>query len=145
MAIKRKMGLALLLMAAFLVAPDAVAGDVLADIFEYHFPHVDPIKIYSGTVRFTHTNHIVAYRIACVRCHHKLEPDDVRVGTPCKECHTKEGFPRFEAAADLSAEKRQQHFLVALHDQCIDCHIEVRQNHHASRVPISCTRCHLRN
>ncbi len=145
MAIKQKMGLALLLMAAFLVAPDAVAGDALPDVFEYDFPHVDPLQIYSGPVRFTHKQHIAEYRIACVRCHHKLESDDVHVSTPCKECHTKEGFPRFEAAAGMSSEERGQHFLVALHDQCIDCHIEVRQNHRSSDVPISCTRCHLRN
>ena len=145
MAFKRKMGLIILLIIPLQAALGAVAGDELPDIFEYRFPHVDPIKIYSGPVKFTHNSHIVAYRIACVRCHHMLESDDVRVDTSCKECHTKEGFPRFEDAAGLSPEERQQHFLVALHAQCVNCHIDVRLNHPSSSVPISCTRCHLRN
>ena len=145
MAIKWKIGLVFLLMIPLQAAFGAVAGDRLPDIFEYRFPHVDPIKIYSGPVKFAHKSHIVEYRIACVRCHHTLESDDVRADTPCKQCHTKEGFPRFEAAASLSPEERQQHFLVALHAQCIDCHIDVRKNNRQSSVPISCTRCHLRN
>lgn len=145
MATKIKMGLLVLLVIPFPFAVCAVAGDALPDVFEYDFPHVDPLQIYSGPVRFAHKSHIVDYRIACVRCHHTLESDDVRADTPCKQCHTKDGFPRFEAAAGLSTEERQQHFLVALHDQCIDCHIDVRLNHRSSSVPISCTRCHLRH
>lgn len=123
----------------------AWANSELPDIFEYRFPDVDPIRIYSGTVRFTHKAHIVDYRISCLRCHHYLKDPDTRISDSCRKCHTKEGFPRFEAARSLTAQERSQHHLVALHDQCINCHIDVRMTDQQSSIPISCTRCHLRN
>jgi hypothetical protein len=145
MGLSKILRLALLLILFVTTPLNIFASDDISDIFEYRFPHADPIRIYSGTVRFTHKNHISQYRIACVQCHHYLELGDERVQTSCRECHTEEGFPRFEDAEDLSAEERIQHYLVALHDQCIDCHIGVQKNNRKSSVPISCTRCHLRN
>ncbi len=127
-----------------LITLNAVAEDDLPDVFEYRFPHVNPIRIYSGTVRFAHKEHIVKYRITCVRCHHSLESGAVRVDSHCRECHTAKGFPRFEDAEALSSKERNEHYLVALHAQCVGCHIAVRQNLRQSQIPISCTRCHLR-
>jgi hypothetical protein len=134
----------MILVAAVCFWTGTAAGEDLPDIFEYRFPHVDPIRIYSGAVQFAHQAHIAQYRIACARCHHHLESADALEITACKECHPEDGFPRFETAAGLSPEERRQHFLVALHDQCIGCHIDLRKNDRQSRVPISCTRCHLR-
>lgn len=137
-------GFALLFILFLLIALNAVAEDNLPDVFEHRFPHVKPIRIYSGTVRFAHGEHILTYRITCVRCHHNLEFGAVHVDTHCRECHTAEGFPRFEAADVLSPEERNEYYLVALHAQCIGCHISVRQNLRQSKIPISCTSCHLR-
>ena len=127
-----------------LVVLSAVAEDDPPDVFEYRFPHVEPIRIYSGTVRFAHKEHIAKYRIACVRCHHDLEFGAERVDTHCRECHAEEGFPRFEEAEVLSPEERNEHYLFALHAQCVGCHISVRKYLRQSKIPISCTRCHLR-
>lgn len=132
------------LIVLLLIGANAAAGDDPPDVFEYRFPHVKPIRIYSGTVWFAHKEHIVEYRIGCVRCHHTLEFGSVRVDTHCRECHTAEGFPRFEEAERLSPEERNEHYLVALHAQCVGCHIDVRQHQGQSNSPISCTRCHLR-
>lgn len=127
-----------------LIGVNAAAEDNPPDVFEYRFPHVKPIRIYSGTVRFAHKEHILNYRITCVRCHHNLEFGAVRVDTHCRECHTAKGFPRFEEAEVFSPEQRNEHYLVALHAQCVGCHIGVRQNQGQSKIPISCTRCHRR-
>lgn len=123
----------------------AWANSEIPDIFEYRFPDADPIRIYSGTVRFAHKAHIVDYRISCLRCHHYLKDPGTRISDSCRKCHTREGFPRFAEARALSSEERKQHYLVALHDQCISCHLDVRLINQQSSIPISCTRCHVRN
>ena len=56
----------------------ASAGDDFPPVFEYQFPNVKPIKIYSGAVTFEHKKHFIDYKIACVRCHHDIDPDRER-------------------------------------------------------------------
>ena len=128
----------------FLLTAAALGDDSLPSVIEFRFPDLESIRIYSGPVNFTHAAHFSSYRISCVRCHHSLEPGASGVHARCRKCHDKEGFPRFEAAEKLTEKERKKHYLVALHDQCIGCHIEIRQNLKKSDVPISCTRCHLR-
>ncbi len=128
----------------FLLTATALGDDSLPSVLEFRFPHLESIRIYSGPVKFTHGAHFSTYRISCVRCHHSLEPGATNVEARCRSCHDKEGFPRFEAAEKMTETERQKHYLVALHDQCIGCHIEIRHNLNQSDVPISCTRCHLR-
>ena len=138
------LGLSIQLMILFLFNLNATGDNSLPDVFEFRFPHVDDIRIYSGTVKFAHKAHFSGYRISCVRCHHNLEFGAERVNTRCRECHSNEGFPRFEEAERLTQEEKNQYYLVVLHAQCIGCHIDTRQNQRQSMVPISCTRCHLR-
>ncbi|MGD9309054.1 MAG: cytochrome c3 family protein [Desulfosarcina sp.] len=127
-----------------LFVPGGVAlADDMPFTFTYQFPDADPIKIYAGAVTFAHGKHINDYNISCDRCHHDIEPSNTEVDTNCRDCHTEAGFPRFEAAADLSEEEKIEHYLVALHTQCIDCHIDTKLKARQTRPPISCTRCHL--
>ena len=127
-----------------LLAPVSVAfADDIPPTFTYHFPEADPVKIYAGAVTFAHGEHINNYDISCDRCHHDIDPGDTQVDNSCRDCHDEEGFPRFEAAADLSEEEKIAHYLVALHTLCIDCHIDTKLKARQTRPPISCTRCHL--
>jgi hypothetical protein len=130
--------------ALLLLFATAAADDDLPPFFEYRFPDVDPIKIYSGGVTFTHKKHAVQYKIDCVRCHHDLEPGETDVDTNCRDCHEEEGFPRFEEAARLSDDEKMAYHLIALHTLCLDCHIETPRKDGQRRPPISCTRCHLK-
>lgn len=120
----------------------ALAND-MPPTFTYQFPEADPVKIYAGAVTFSHGQHVSDYQISCVHCHHNIETGDTQVDTSCRDCHTEAGFPRFEAAADLSEEEKIEHYLVALHTLCIECHIETKLKERQSQPPISCTRCHL--
>ncbi len=144
MKLKTTVQLSFYFIVLFLLTLTAAGDDSMPPVFEFHFPHLDSIRIYSGPVSFTHTAHFSSYRISCIRCHHSLESGAERVDAHCKTCHKKEGFPRFEAAEMLTEKERNQYYLVALHNQCIGCHIDTRQSQRQSDVPISCTRCHLR-
>jgi hypothetical protein len=120
----------------------AFADDIPLN-FTYQFSDVDPVKIYAGAVTFSHGTHITNLKISCVHCHHDIEAGDTQVNNSCRDCHTEEGFPRFEEAASLSEEEKIEYYLVALHQLCIDCHIDTKRKVTQSRPPISCTRCHL--
>ena len=121
----------------------AAADDDFPPLFEYRFPDVDSIKIYSGGVTFAHKKHAVQYKIDCARCHHDVEPGETYIDTSCRDCHEEEGFPRFEDAAQLDDDEKIEYHLVALHTLCVDCHIKTKLQDRRTRPPISCTRCHL--
>ena len=122
----------------------AAADDDYPPVFQYQFPETAPLKIYSGPVTFEHKKHFDAYKIECARCHHDLEPGETEVDENCRDCHAEEGFPRFAEAADLGEDEKIEHYLVALHTLCVDCHIDTRLKDKKTGPPISCTRCHLR-
>ena len=121
----------------------ASANEDFPTIFEYRFPEVRPIKIYSGPVTFEHKKHFIDYKIGCVRCHHDIEPGEMQVDNNCRDCHDEEGFPRFEDAAKLSEEEKSGYYLIALHSLCIECHIDTKLKNRKTKPPVSCTRCHL--
>jgi class III cytochrome C family protein len=126
-----------------LTTVNATALEDSLTVFRYQFPDINPVKIYSGAVTFAHKRHIFEYKINCVRCHHSVEPGDLYIKKSCRQCHVKEGFPRFEEAVQLSHDEKNKYYLIALHSQCIDCHIATKLKVRQSRPPISCTGCHL--
>lgn len=111
--------------------------------FVYTFKDAAPIKIYSGPVHFEHKSHVQQYALACRSCHHTLEENDTDVQETCTDCHTEPGFIRGAQAQGRDADELMEHYLNALHTQCIDCHIENKMQHRDSKAPISCTRCHI--
>lgn len=126
--------------------PHSVFGDQhdMPERFVYTFKDAAPVKIYSGPVRFEHKRHVQHYALACRRCHHTLEEDDMDVQETCTDCHTEPGFIRGDQARDLDADELMEHYLNAVHAQCIDCHIETKMHKRDTKAPISCTRCHIR-
>ena len=122
---------------------NASAGYDFPPTFEYRFPLVKTNKIYSGPVIFEHKNHFVDYKIGCVRCHHDVEPGQMKIEKNCRCCHGRQGFPRFEEAAKIGEDETKKYYLVTLHSLCVDCHIEIKRKDSRARPPISCTSCHL--
>ena len=121
----------------------ASTGDV-PDVFEYTFPEVAPIKIYSGPVTFDHAGHVNKIGLTCNACHHTLAPQETEVEEHCSDCHGQPGFIRGKEAASLPEEELIEHYLNALHAQCIGCHKQKKLEDRSQNIPIGCTQCHDR-
>ena len=98
----------------------------------------------ANQVIFTHSTHAMEYKIACVDCHHQLEPGAEAVGENCLDCHGRKAIRINQQNRLLPGEKRAQPYLIALHKMCVDCHKEIKANNSYSTVPVACWRCHHR-
>jgi hypothetical protein len=116
----------------------------ITEVFEYSFEDVDPIKIFAGPVVFTHADHVKKYGLSCIACHHTLEAEDAEVEEHCQDCHAKPGFVRGKEAEVLDEDELIEHYLNALHTQCINCHKEKKIEDRKRKIPIGCTQCHDR-
>ena len=122
----------------------AVTTEDIPEVFDYSFEEADPIKIYAGPVTFPHAGHVAGYDISCKSCHHTLEAGATEVEEHCKDCHTESGFIRGKEAEGLGKEELIEHYLNALHAQCIDCHKQKKIEDRKRKIPVGCTQCHDR-
>lgn len=123
--------------------PDDIL-DEIPDVFDYSFEEVDAIKIYAGPVEFQHAGHVTDYGLSCNACHHTLEEGEMEVEEHCSDCHAESGFIRGREAEGLSEEEMVEHYLNALHAQCINCHKQKKIEDRKRKIPIGCTQCHDR-
>ena len=97
------------------------------------------------TVIFNHAEHAGGYRIACIRCHHTLEEGATAVEENCVDCHADTDLRKYFAPRpSMSPEKRLEYHILALHDQCITCHKEIRKSDSYAVPPVACFGCHVR-
>ena len=124
--------------------PAAAAGDIPGE-FTYTFAEADPIKIYAGPVIFNHAGHVNDIGLSCNACHHTLEPQETEVEESCRDCHGEPGFVRGKDAENLAEDELIEHYLNALHAQCIGCHKQKKIEDRKRKIPIGCTQCHDRS
>lgn len=99
----------------------------------------------SRSVTFKHQAHMNEYRISCVRCHHTLEPGATAVEETCSDCHVDTDVRKYlPMRAYMRPEERQEYYILALHDQCINCHKEIKKHNRFSNPPAACWGCHIR-
>ena len=122
----------------------ADTAEDITQVFEYSFKDVDPIKIYAGPVKFSHADHVREYGLSCIDCHHTLESEDEEVEEHCRDCHAESGFIRGKQAEELDEDELIEHYLNALHAQCINCHKEKKIEDRKRKIPVGCTQCHDR-
>ena len=111
-------------------------------VVKYELPY-NPSTYSSHTVTFGHSTHAMDYRIACIQCHHTLEPGALAVEETCKDCHTNTEMRSFPQAENIPRENRMDYYFLVLHDQCINCHRGVRKSDQWSKAPVGCWRCHI--
>jgi hypothetical protein len=116
----------------------------IPEVFEYSFDDVDSIKIYAGPVVFSHAKHVTDYGLSCNACHHTLEDEEIKVEEHCSDCHSEAGFVRGKEAEQLSEDELIEHYLNALHLQCIGCHKREKIEDRQRNLPVGCTQCHDR-
>lgn len=101
-----------------------------------------------GIVAFTHTKHVVDYKLNCGECHHDdkgkpltglKEGDDVK---KCIDCHKKPGEIKGKEAKELSKEEKRAYHANALHDNCKECHRTYNKDKNTKAAPTKCTDCH---
>lgn len=127
------------------ITPVIGANEDTPEVFDYAFKNVDPIKIHAGPVTFNHAHHAVDYKVSCRACHHTLEEEETTVTELCKDCHPEPGFIRGKAAEEMAEDELMEHYLNALHAQCIDCHLEKKVENRKRIIPVGCTQCHDRS
>ena len=111
-------------------------------VFQYDLPFNK--RTYSShSVTFAHSTHAMKYKIACIQCHHTLEEGALAVEETCKDCHTNTEMRSFPQAENIPGEKRLDYYFLAIHDQCINCHKEVRKSDEWTKAPVGCWRCHV--
>ncbi len=103
----------------------------------------NPLTYTSHSVTFGHSTHAMKYRIACIQCHHTLEKGAVAVEETCKDCHANTEMRSFPQAESIPEEDRMDYHFLAIHDQCMDCHRQVRKSDEWSKAPVGCWRCHI--
>jgi hypothetical protein len=97
----------------------------------------------SHSVTFGHSTHAMKHKITCIRCHHTLEAGSIAVEETCRDCHTNTEMRSFPKAENIPEEKRMDYYFLAIHDQCINCHKEVRESDEWTKAPVGCWRCHV--
>jgi ubiquitin len=122
----------------------AMTADDVPEVFNYSFDEVDSIKIYAGPVVFSHAKHVTDYGLSCNACHHTLENEEMEVEEHCSDCHTEPWFVRGKEAEELSEDELIEHYLNALHVQCIGCHKQKKIENRQRKIPVGCTQCHDR-
>jgi hypothetical protein len=125
-------------------ATTVVLADDIPEVFDYAFDAVDPIKIYAGPVIFRHAGHVTDHGLDCNACHHTLDPGDTEIDGHCSDCHTEPGFIRGKEAQKMDRDRLIEHYLNALHMQCIGCHKEKKIEDRKRKIPVGCTQCHDR-
>lgn len=140
------LGVLTLISSVFLFRADGIgrAESEIAHVFEYELPVAKERANKRHTVTFTHSRHAMDYDITCVRCHHTLEKGATAVEEGCKDCHEDTGLESYREFRSVSEEERQEHYILVLHDQCIDCHKEIKSHARRSRAPVACWGCHIR-
>ncbi len=97
----------------------------------------------SHSVTFAHATHAMKYKIACIRCHHTLEEGAIAVEETCRDCHTNTEMRSFPQAENIPEENRMDYYFLAVHDQCMNCHKEVRKSDEWTKAAVGCWRCHV--
>lgn len=111
-------------------------------VFKYDLPFNK--RTYSShSVTFAHSTHAMKYKIACIQCHHKLEVGAIAVEETCVDCHTNTEMKSFPQAKNIPQEERMDYYFIAIHNQCVHCHKEVRQYDKWTKAPVGCWRCHV--
>ncbi len=110
----------------------------------YELPVVNK-KIYaSHTATFRHATHAMQYEITCVSCHHTLEPGATAVEETCVDCHENTDLRSYAELRTTPEEERTEYYILALHDQCINCHKEIKEHNRFAAPPVACWGCHIR-
>ena len=52
--------------------------------------------------------------------------------------------PKLQAQQLLAELRADLDQLIRLHDQCIQCHKEIKQYNKKAKAPVACFRCHIR-
>jgi hypothetical protein len=118
------------------------AGSDIPKSFEYDLSY-NKWAYSSHAVTFAHATHAMNYKIACIRCHHTLEEDAIAVEETCRDCHMNTEMRSFPQAESIPEEDRIDYYFLAIHDQCINCHKEVRKSDEWTKAPVGCWRCHV--
>jgi len=118
------------------------AGSEAPSVLIYELPFNERTYT-SHSVTFAHAAHAMKYKIACVQCHHTLEQGAIAVEETCADCHTNTEMRSFPQAESIPEENRMEYYFLAVHDQCINCHREVRQSDEVTKAPVGCWRCHV--
>ena len=114
-------------------------------VFKHDLSVVNDRLYTSHSVTFTHAAHIMEYKITCVQCHHMLEPGATAVEERCADCHEGTDMRNYAGAREIiSDEERIEYYILAIHDQCINCHKETKQHSGVAKVPVACWGCHIR-
>ncbi len=113
-------------------------------VLKYELPDINELKNHSYSVTFTHSTHAMEYKIACVRCHHTLEPGAIAVEETCMDCHENTDLRSYKKFRNIAEEERLEYYILAFHDQCINCHKEIKKYNGGAKAPVACWRCHVR-
>ena len=114
-------------------------------VFKYELPVVNDRLYASHSVTFTHATHAMDYKITCVQCHHTLKPGAVAVKKNCVDCHENIELRRYMEAIYIIPEKeRMDYHILAIHNQCINCHKETKRYGVVAKAPVACWGCHVR-
>jgi hypothetical protein len=99
-------------------------------------------------VTFNHKKHNVDYKIGCADCHHVYkdgknvwkEGDAVQ---KCDVCHTEAKAATGADAPKLSkAEQIKKYYYSAIHENCVECHKDLKKADPAKVIPTKCAECH---
>jgi len=113
-------------------------------VLKYELPVVYGKKYDSHSATFTHSGHAMEYNITCVRCHHTLEEGAIAVEETCMDCHADTDLRSYKAGRTIPEEERLEYYILTLHDQCINCHKEIKIFNKGAKAPVACWRCHIR-
>jgi len=113
-------------------------------VFEYELPVVNEKKYESHTATFTHADHAMQYNITCIKCHHTLEEGATAVEETCMDCHEDTDLRSYTKGRIIPEDERFEYYILMLHDQCIQCHKEIKQYSKKTKAPVACFQCHIR-
>ncbi|SFN00243.1 cytochrome c3 family protein [Thermodesulforhabdus norvegica] len=144
-----KIGFARIAMVAVFIGAFVALG-ALVSAEEQAAPDVIVIKpgIYEqltkAPVEFTHKKHAEDYGIACADCHHVYENGQNvwKEGDPvqkCEECHTD---ATVKGEKKLPPEQQKLNLKLAFHNNCINCHRDLKKENPETKAPTTCKGCH---
>jgi len=111
-------------------------------VVKYELPF-NKLTYSSHSVTFAHSTHAMKHKIACIQCHHALEVGAIAVEETCVDCHTNTEMKSFPQARNIPEEERMDYYFIAIHNQCVHCHKEVRKYDEWTKAPVGCWRCHV--
>ena len=99
-----------------------------------------------SAVDFNHKKHQEDYKIKCTECHHVYKDgknvwkkgDEVK---KCQECHNE---PTIKGEKKLPEAQQKLNLKIAFHDNCLECHKELKKKDKAKydKIPTTCIQCH---